>query len=300
MPREPFPSVPFGEFTITRPFTAPGLFAYRYMQADKLLHFPDFSDGDMDAEQRKEALTRMVNVHRPLAAIVLFLGVVALEDFIRDLCARLADMPDLINFFPNISQLQPTLKKSPKPYARPDKDPASLSDWPEVNSLLLNVIGIEPIAVANLPKLHDLALIRHTVAHHAALVRPLDVSRFQYWEVQANMVINPPVEFVQQISKFLYEIGRNFEEDIKNQLFRKVIDSQPTNWHENPCDLIVTLIETFNWFGKLLNDNNFEPFLIPGSVGYEDEMQRRSAANKNKLTKLCIEELLKKYPLPPS
>ena len=92
MTLEPFPSVPFGEFTITRPFTAPGLFAYRHMQANKLLHFPDLADGDMSREQRAEALLRMVSVHRPLAALVIFLSVVALEDFIRDLGARLADI----------------------------------------------------------------------------------------------------------------------------------------------------------------------------------------------------------------
>jgi len=118
VPREAFPNVPIGEVTVTRPFTAPGLFAYRHMQAKGLLHFPDFGDGDMNKEQRKDALERMVNVHRPLAALVLFLGVVGLEDFIRDLGARLADVSGLERHFPKIAELRPVLKKNPLPYAR--------------------------------------------------------------------------------------------------------------------------------------------------------------------------------------
>src|SRR5688572_1952318 len=33
MAKVPFPDVQIGEFTVMRPFTAPGLFAYRHMQA---------------------------------------------------------------------------------------------------------------------------------------------------------------------------------------------------------------------------------------------------------------------------
>jgi len=39
--------------------------------------------GDLDAVQRREALQRAVALHRPLAALVIFLNVVALEDFFR-------------------------------------------------------------------------------------------------------------------------------------------------------------------------------------------------------------------------
>lgn len=80
MTRIPFPNVPIGEFTVARHFTAPCLFFYRNMQAQDLLHFPDMAGGDMSAEQRREALDRMVSVQRPLAALVLFLNIVALED----------------------------------------------------------------------------------------------------------------------------------------------------------------------------------------------------------------------------
>jgi hypothetical protein len=293
MPREVFPTVPFGEFTVTRPFTAPGLFAYRYRQAEGLLRFPDFGGGDMNEEQRKNDLARMVNVHRPLAALVLFLGVVGLEDFIRDIGSRLADVSDLEQYFPKIKKLRPIRKKNPRPYARQDNDPAPLSDWPVVNDLYQRAIGIAPFAVADLPKLHDLALIRHTVAHHAALVRPVDVTRFQHWDVQANSLINPPTEFVREVSLWLYRTGRSFETTLTYHLFGKVLPSEPPNWHEKPSPLVLTLIETFNWFGKLITDNDVP--LLPGMPHYEEDLCARNSAMRAQLTQQCIQELRAKH-----
>lgn len=289
MPRDAFPSVPIGEFTVTRPFTAPGLFVYRHMQAEGLLHFPDFGSGSMNEEQRKEALARMVNVHRPLAAVVLFLGVVGLEDFVRDLGARLADVPGIERHFPKITELRPVLKKNPLPYARQDKDPATLSNWPEVNTLYQRAIGIAPLPVADLPKLHDLALIRHTVAHHAALVRPIDVPRFQHWEIQENALINPPIDFVREMLMLLYRTGRSFETSVADRLFAEIVAGQPPNWHESPSELVLSLVETFNWFGKLIDDNSVPP--LPGTPNYEQELRARSATIRARLTQECIEEL---------
>jgi hypothetical protein len=293
VPREAFPSVPIGEFTVTRPFTAPGLFVYRHMQAEGLLNFPDFGGGDMNEEQRKEALVQMVNVHRPLAAVVLFLGVVGLEDFIRDLGARLADVPGLEHYFPNIVALRPVLRKNPLPYARQDRDPAPLSDWPLVNTLYQRAIGIVPLSVADMPKLHDLALIRHTVAHHAALVRPIDVPRFQYWEIQANALLNPPIDFVREMLLLLYQTGRSFETAVADRLFAGIVAGQPPNWYEAPSELVLALIETFNWFGKLITDNRVPP--LPGTPNYEQELRARSTAIRAGLTQQCIEELRGKF-----
>jgi hypothetical protein len=293
VPRVPFPNVPIGEFTVARPFTAPGLFAYRHMQAVGLLDFPDFGGGDMSQEQRKDALEQMVNVQRPLAALVLFLGVVALEDFIRDLGTRLVDVPGLESYFPNVAQLRPVLKKNPSPYARQDRDPAPLSDWPEVNTLYERAIGVAPLARADLPKLHDLALIRHTVAHHAALVRPIDAPRFQYWDVQANVTINPPIDFVREVSLFLYQTGRSFETAVTDRVFDTIVVHQEPNWHEAPSDLILLLVETFNWFGKLITDNSVHP--MPGTANYEEQLRAEGIAARARLTELCIDELREKH-----
>jgi hypothetical protein len=293
MNKVPFPNVPIGEFTVMRPFTAPGLFAYRHIQADNLLQFPDMAGGDMSAEQRREALERMVSLHRPLAALVLFLNIVALEDFIRDLGARLAEVPGLDSHFAIVSELRPTLRKNPPPYARQDKDPAPLSDWGEVNKLYGRVLGVEPVPSGELPRLHDLALVRHTVAHHAALVRPIDAPRFQYWDVQPNSLIDPPIEFVREMSALLYRTGRDLEVAVSNRLFSVILAKAPPNWFEDPPQLVVALIELFNWFGKLLFDN-VTP-LMPGSPNYEEHARARATSSRAKLMALCIEDLRHQY-----
>ena len=64
---------------------------------------------------------------------------------------------------------------------------------------------------------------------------------------------------------FLYRTGRSFEEHLADRLFGKILADQPPNWHERPCDLVLGLIETFNWFGKLLSDDGIP--LVPGTSG---------------------------------
>lgn len=293
MSLEPFPSVPTGEFTVFRPFTASGLFAYRHMQAINLLHFPDLASGDMSQEQRKEALLQMVSLRRPLAAVVLFLGVVALEDFIRDLGIRLAAIEELTRYFPAIDKLRPKLVKNPQRSSRPDRDPATLSDWEEVNKLYKRVLGITPFNESDFPKLDDLAIIRHTVAHHAALIRPIDADRFKFWSMQANALINPPVAFVQTTSHYLYTVGRGFENAVRDRIFSLAIPNEAPDWTEHPSELLLTLIETFNWFGKVLGDEGESP---PYEThDYEEQLRAANAANRERLTRLCLEELKMRY-----
>jgi hypothetical protein len=284
-----FPTVPIGEWTPMRPNTAPGLFAYRHLQADSLLEFPDMGGGDMSAEQRRESLLRMVSLRRPLAAVVLFLNTVALEDFIRDLGARLADAPGLESHFSRIAELLPRPVQNPRPFGRLDKDPAPLLNWPEVNALYSRVLDVEPIPAAQMSVLHDLALVRHIVAHHAALVRPVDAPRFQHWEVVPSAQLNPPTAFVKEMATLLYRTGRSFEDAIRKRIFSVVLDASPIDWYERPPDLIGALIELFNFFGKLLSDN--EPPLDPTMPEYETQARVRSDRNRTVLTRLCLDEL---------
>lgn len=76
------------------------------MQASGLLDLPDFGGGDLNTEQRREALVSAVSFHKPLAALSLFLGVVALEDFVRDLVARMAENPEIAQLFPLLAEFR--------------------------------------------------------------------------------------------------------------------------------------------------------------------------------------------------
>lgn len=293
MTRPVFPTTPIAELTLMRPFTAPGLFAYRCEQARNLLYLPDVGGGDLNDDQPRNALENMVSLHRPLAAIALFLGVVALEDLIRDLGTRLVEVPDLRQYFPGVEKLRPTPIRNAGPNARPDKDPTSLSNWAKVNTLYQDAFNVSPFSDEDLPKLHDLALIRHTVAHHAAVVREVDVPRFKHWDVQRNEIINPPAQFVRELLQWLYRIGRSFETTVSEQLFRKVLADLGPTWTAAPPPLLVTLIETFNWFGKLVPPNQSPP--LPWAPDYEQQVVARNLEVRAQLIQECLHELKVKY-----
>lgn len=123
-------------------------------------------------KQRRDALLSAISFHKPLAALSLFLGVVALEDFVRDLVARMAEHPDLTRMFPQLAGLrsQPRARAPDQAFRRLDTDPAGVVDPEEINAVFQQALGIAPIDPLEYWHLRDLALLRHTVAHHAALI----------------------------------------------------------------------------------------------------------------------------------
>ena len=278
-----FPNEPISEWTVCRPFTAPGLFAYRHLQADGLLHFPDYGEGELNSEQRREALDRAVTLHRPLTALIIFLNVVALEDFIRDLGARLASIDGLSQFFPKIDQLKlgSIPSKQNKLFARLDKDPIpNLLDFKELNKLYDECIGVQPISETEFPRLYDLTLVRHTVAHNGAIFRQVDVPRFQYYNITPNQIINPPPKFVKDTCSYLYKTGRNFEECVRSKVISEVMPQLDKTWPIEPPDLLLSLIEVFNFFGKIVTSSGFE---------------KDSQHIHDKLVRLCLDELKEIY-----
>ncbi|MEX0880828.1 MAG: hypothetical protein WEB59_09825 [Thermoanaerobaculia bacterium] len=271
------------------------MFVFRHMQADELLHFPDLGDGDLSREQRREALLDFVNVQRPLAALVIFLNVVALEDLFRDLGARLADIADLQSFFPDITGLRmvPLPPKTNRPFRRLDMDPAPLTDFAEVNGLYRRCLNIEPIPVSEFPKLYDLALIRHTVAHNGSVVRQVDAGRFKYWEMRPGQFINPPVEFVKETARYLYSIGRSFETAIQDRVFTVALSCQPDSWPREPSPLVLTLIETFNYLGKILRRD--APLPILTDPNYEQKVRLASEEARKRLNEICLAEVVERF-----
>lgn len=298
MAKVPFPNVPIGEFIDSRPFTPAGLFTYRCLQAQRLLRFPDLAGGDFSAEQRREALDRMVVVQQPLTALALFLNVVALEDFIRGLGARLADKGlGLGEYFPRVSELGIKPVRTPKPRGRRVTDPVySLLDWVAVNRKYREVLDLnaDPVSPNEIGKLNDLVLVRHFVAHNGARVPSWDVDRFEYWEVQADASLNPPPEFVLEMTDLLYITGRRFGSQVAKRVFSKVLAKEPLGRFEQPSHLVLALIEVFDWFGKIVDDDSPLPF--PGSPHYEQDVNARNARVRAKLTEQCIEDLRREFP----
>jgi hypothetical protein len=281
------------EWSIFDTRTATGLFGYRQDQAIGLLELPDFGGGDLDADQRRQALRDFVSMHKPLTALSLFLGVVALEDLIRDLAARLADLSSLSSFFPRLAALraQAIPRSADQAFKRLDTDPAGVIEPSEINARFKRAMGISPVPEHEYWHLRDLALIRHTVAHHAAVIRPVDVARFAHFVVHAGRVINPPYEFVRSELLYLYGLGRTIEKAIRSAAFGVLIKSAGAGWSLHPPPVVLELIEFFNFFGFIESTNVAVGFSEPGS-----ELRSRQEAEASRIRAVriqrCITELV--------
>lgn len=286
------PSVSVGEWTGIRRNTPMGLFAYRQAQALDLIEFPDYDSGDLTTEQRRETLLSSLYMKKPLGALGIFLSFVSLEDFIKDLFARMVENVLLVELYPKLQSLRAKKKgRTPdKMYLRLDTDPIGSIDPSEINEIIESVFQIKPILETEYSKLRDLALIRHTVAHHAAVIREVDVPRFQYFKVTANQQINPPKEFIKKSILYIYNVGRKIEIEIRQSVFSKFIPKLNSDWWISIPEELIGLIEFFDYFGFLETAN--------GPVGYAEagtqeycRMQRDAEIIKTKLIQRCIEAL---------
>ncbi len=297
-PTVQLPEVPVSEWNAINTRTASGLFAYRQMQAINLLELPDYGGGDLDASQRREALRDAVSLQKPLAALALFLGVVALEDFLRDLASRLADTPSCLAHFPGLASLRARKVSKPpeKMFMRLDSDPAGVGvlDPERINEAFKLALGLEPIPAAEFWHLRDLALLRHTVAHHGAVIRKVDVPRFAHFIVAPGRVINPPPEFVTGELTYLYKLGRQIENGVRNAIFTSLIKAEGEGWSKNPSRDIVELIELFAFFGHLETTNVVVGYSKPGS-----ELRLRQEAEALRIRTLllqkCISDLISEF-----
>lgn len=279
MVKEKFPSERISEFSVARSQTIPGLFFYRHLQAMDLLSPSDLGEGDLSPEERRQVLERLMALKRPLTAIVIFLNVVALEDLIRHFAKSLGQVQGIENYIPTIAEL--CIFKLPE--YRNGNASFSPIHFDLVNSLYEKHLGLRPIQDAEIPKLKDLSQIRHIVAHNGSLIRTEDVDKFKFYDVTPNEIINPPIAFVRETNLYLYRIGRDFENSIKDNIFQRVISGLESNWNNNPPKIIIDLIEWFNYFGYLLEDDTMF------SNGNDDDARNRS---KEALIQKCIKDLV--------
>lgn len=295
-PQIPLPEVQIGEWSAIDTRTSTGLFAYRSMQASGLLDLPDFGGGDLDAEQRRAALVSAISFHKPLAALSLFLGVVALEDFVRDLAARMSEDAQLIQLFPRLALLrsQPKARAPDQAFRRLDTDPAGVVDPEEINSVFHKSLGVVPIPPQEYWHLRDLALLRHTVAHHAAVIRQVDLPRFRHFVVKPGRVINPPSAFIKAELQYLYGLGRQVEKTVQAVVFREAITAVGHGWSQPPDHRIVHLIKFFAFFGYSESTNVPVGHSEPGS-----ELRQRQECESKRIEAVllarCIEELVPLY-----
>lgn len=289
------PYAPVSEISPLRLDAALGRYYWRYMATGDLLSFPDLGGGDLSDAQRREALGRFVVLRRPLTALVLFWSVVSFEDFIRDFGTGLSKVTGITSCYPRVSDLSvaPRKKAPASNLMRPDEDAFSYLNLGQLNHNYQNVLGIQVVEPGHESRLTDLAILRHTVAHHGAVVRPVDEPRFTYYKVQPERVINPPPEFVRETATFLYEIIRQFVGRVKAEVFSRMVAPLGPIDPAKPPRHVVELIEVFDYFGKL---PDARPLISPevltqGPEAIAEYLLREQRAIREEILRACLSDL---------
>jgi hypothetical protein len=257
--RAPFPEQIHGEVNPFRSYTTPGRFAYRSMVARELLEIPDLG----------------MYSRGLLESFVIFYAVVALEDLIRELGNDLSRCHILATEFPMYTKLHSKSRGRKRTHRQRDRDVTTLLEPTAVNDLYYRVLGVRPFARQDIVKVRDLALVRHTIAHHGGLFRRQDAGRFQYYRVRPGAMIAPPTDFARESVKYLYEVGRAFERTVRDRIFSRMKRRLPRR-------KLIPLLEVFNYFG----------FLIPTQATLSPAERRTEALRvKALLVQRCFVEL---------
>lgn len=272
--KELFSHIQIGEFCVFRTFTPSGMFFNRIDQARNIIEFPNLSGSN----EIKESFASFVYLRRPLTSLVIFLSVVALEDYIRSISKALSEMSELQVYFPKISNLSARPQDPKSSYSRKDRDFIETILNPEVlNKKYSEIFSAEVIAESDFAKLRDLVLIRHIVAHNGSIVREIDSGRFQHYQVPVGVVLNPSVEFANEVRLYIYKIGRSIELKLIKTILKTIKNNNQENWER--LKITKDLIELFNWFGKL------------GESQYNPDPKVESANYVQSLFNRCIEDI---------
>jgi hypothetical protein len=272
-----------------------GLFAARVQ--DSISMVTPGTDGKFEGttpEEVKDWQISLIELRHPTTALALFYAVAALEDYLRDCGSRLARAQGLESHFPLISELEPKLL-TPAGKERPDRDPAPLLNPQQVNALYGWVFDVEPLEHPICAKLADLALLRHTIAHHGSVIRPLDTARFSHFHVSPNQIVCPPVAFVLETAKWIFDLGSSFSQRLRTAVFPPVLSELVPIDRDRPPEALKELIEAFGYFGKLATEEDLLPDPLP-NTGDMNELWRwqhaRNQRHRDVLLSRCVDDLL--------
>lgn len=242
-PKIDFPTALVGEMTVFDVRCPLGLFGYRIvLQAIRLLDWPAPYDLEkLSDEEKRRIKDGFLQLRHPITALGLFLGVVALEDFVRDLLHRLREDDFVGSHFPEFQKL--TAKSIEKEFSniRPE-------EW---NDKLFSIIDLKPIPEEELPHIGDLVLLRNAIAHYGSLTPEKYRDKFKYWDVKIGQMINPPASFVRTELNYIFHLGQKIHEETRRIVFRRIIEKMGCGWSRNPSPDILRLIELFCFFGFL-------------------------------------------------
>jgi hypothetical protein len=243
-------------------------------------------------EERRRIKDGFLQLCHPITALGLFLGVVALEDFVRDLLHQLRQ-DDLVSS--NFQELQNQDIEKKFRYI----DPA---EW---NKKLFRLIGLKPIPEKELPHVEDLVRLRNAIAHYGSLTPEAYRDKFKYWDVKIGQPINPPASFVRTELNYIFHLGQKIHEETRRIVFRKIIEKMGCGWSRNPSQDILRLIELFCFFGfsEQARGAVGSPPKDPNSLDllkqdFPELLEQAEAYNQNLLSSLhshCIDRLVAEF-----
>jgi hypothetical protein len=147
-----------------------------------------------------------------------FQGVVALEDYIREIGNGLGQIEtlDTIGGVNHIKSLKVKInEKTEDPFLSREKQGPFLNPN-KLNTNYKNTLGIEPITKDN--RLKDLIILRHIVAHNASYLRQIDVKRFQYYRAEANHIFKPNEQFARETLGYLGKVVSGFQKTVLDRI----------------------------------------------------------------------------------
>lgn len=107
--------------------------------------------------------------------------------------------------------------------------------------------------------------MRHLVAHHGGRVRPIDAPRFVFYDVPADVFLNPTAPFVREQAGWLYELGSAFRDRVSEAVWGAVLKNAELN-PAAPSTAVAELAEVFDYGGILLPPDDVQ-YLNPTPGG---------------------------------
>ena len=291
-----FPAQLSGEtipFHVTSPL---GLFGYRISQAIQLLEWPEFNGLEaVSQEERKRIKDDFLQLRHPITALALFLGVVALEDFGRDLLQQLRGDDFVVNNFREFQNL------TPKDIEHEFKHLCS-KNW---NRNFSRVFGFKPILAQEFSHIRDLVTLRNAIAHYGSLTPEKYRNRFKYWDVKIGHPINPPASFVRAELDYIFHRGQKIHEETRRVVFQKIIEKIGCGWSKDRNSDILRLIALFGFFGYEEEakgptglppmDPNLQDLLKQDFPDLLEQAQLGRKAILRRLQSRCIDKLVAEF-----
>ncbi len=269
------------------------MYEYRLMKSFFNLQLPDVGGGDLNEVQRRDWLKKILAFQTPILALTLFQGVVALEEYIRELSNGLGQIEklDAIDAFKKINILPVKLKNSVNyPSESLEVDKPMLNPY-KVNKRFKEALNIEPLS--NVDRLMDLILLRHIIAHNASNIRQIDIVRFQYYEVEANHIFTPTEEFVRDTLVYLNKVGNEFHQTVLDRVLELLKAEFMESEKFSSSALVEKIVFLFGYpladLGLLSDDRIQETTIFT-----QEEELRNYLEYRKKLEISSIEELTRK------